>query len=94
MTVQGNEKANKVEEGHQLIHVSLIQGEALPDNRAYLDGCSTIMAFKRDKYLKKIKTVKGGIRINCNAGVVLTDKKGTYRGLNVWYVPNGTANIF
>ncbi len=56
-------------EGHQLLNVSLLQGDALPDNRAYLDGCSTVTTFKMDKYLKNIRMVARGIRINCNAGV-------------------------
>jgi hypothetical protein len=82
------------EEGHQLLHVSLAQGGELPDNRAYLDGCLTVTAFKIDRFLKNVKTVKGGIKINCNMGTVVTNKRGNYRKLKVWYVPNGIANIF
>ncbi len=37
------------------MHVTLGQRAMLPNNRAYLDGCSTITAFKSKKYLKKIK---------------------------------------
>ncbi len=59
------------------------QGGALPDNRAYLDGCSTVTAFKTDKYLREIKTVPGGIKINCNVGVVSTNQMGTYGNLKV-----------
>ncbi len=40
------------EEAHQMMHVTLAQGAALPDNRAYLGGCSTVTAFKSKKYLK------------------------------------------
>jgi hypothetical protein len=82
------------EEGHQLLHVSLAQGGELPDNRAYLDRCSTVMAFKSDQFLKNVKTVKGGIKINCKAGAVVTNKRGNYGKLKVWYVPNRIANIF
>ena len=39
------------EEGHQMLHVSMAQGGNLPDNGAYLDGCSTVTAFKNDKFL-------------------------------------------
>jgi hypothetical protein len=88
------ETEKETEEGHQLLHVTLAQGGALPDNRAYLDGCSTVTAFKSDKYLRNIKTVNGGVRINCNAGVMVMNKKGTYGGLKVWYLPDGIANIF
>ncbi len=84
----------KEEEGHQLLNATLGQGGALPDNLAYLDGCSTVTAFKNDKYLKGVKEVRKGIKINCNAGLVTTNLKGNYRKLKVWYVPEGIANIF
>jgi hypothetical protein len=82
------------EEGHQLLNVMLAQGGNLPENRAYLDGCSTVTAFKMDKYLKGIKTVPSGIKINCNAGAVSMNHMGTYGKLKVWYLPGGIANIF
>jgi hypothetical protein len=50
-----------IEEGHQLLHLSLAQRGQLPDNRAYLDGCSTMMASKSDQFFKGVKTVRGGI---------------------------------
>ncbi len=68
--------------------MSMLQGDALPNNRAYLDGCSTVTAFKTDKYLQGIKTVRNGIRINCNAGVMMTNELGSFG------IPNGIANIF
>jgi hypothetical protein len=45
------------EEGRQLLNVSMMQGEALPDNQVYLDSCSTVTAFKTKKYLRGIKTM-------------------------------------
>jgi hypothetical protein len=72
----------------------MVQGGALLDNRAYLNGCSTVTVFKTDKYLHEIKTVPGGIKINCNAGAVSTNQMGTYGNLKVWYIPDGIANIF
>ena len=87
-------KEEEAQEGHQLLHVTLAQGGELPDDRAYLDGCSTVTAFKSDKHLKNIKTVKGGVKINCNAGTVATNLRGTYGGIKVWYLPDGIANIF
>jgi hypothetical protein len=53
-----------------------------------------VTAFKTDKYLKGIKTVQSGIKINCNAGAVSTNRVGTYGKLKVWYHPGGIANIF
>ena len=88
------ERPEEQQEGHQLLNVSMVQGEALPDNRAYLDRCSTVTAFKTDKYLDGIKTVRNGIKINCNVGAVTTNEMGSYGRLNVWYIPNGIANIF
>jgi hypothetical protein len=86
------EQAGK--EGHQMMHVSFSQGGELPDDRAYLDGCSTVMAFKNKKFLENLHQVKGGIKINCNAREVTTDVKGEFGGLSVWYLPDGIANIF
>jgi hypothetical protein len=41
---QGGKK-EEAQEGHQLLHVTLAQGGELPDDRAYLDGYSTVTAF-------------------------------------------------
>jgi hypothetical protein len=61
-----------------MLHVTPAQGGALPDNRAYLDRCTS---------------VRGGVKINCNAGTVTTNLQGTYGGLKVWYLPDGIVNI-
>jgi hypothetical protein len=90
---QGETKEQQ-EEGHQVLNVTLAQGGNLPENQAYLDGCSMVTAFKTDKYLKGIKTLPSGIKINCNAGAVSTKRMGTYGKLKVWYLPGGIANIF
>jgi hypothetical protein len=88
MHIEGEgEEPEEQQEGHQLLNVSMVQGEALPDNKAYLDGCFTVTAFKTVKYLTGIKTVQNGIRINCNAGAVMTNKIGSFGQLNVWYIP-------
>jgi hypothetical protein len=94
LQAQNNAGGGQEEEGHQLLNITLTQGGALPNNRAYIDGCSTVMAFKNDKYLKGVKKVREGIKINCNAGLVTTNLKGNYGRLKVWYVPKGIANIF
>jgi hypothetical protein len=96
MNLEGNKDVEEQEhqEGHQLLNVTMVQGGALPDNRAYLDGCSTVTVFKTNKYLRKIKSVAGGIKINCNAGAVSTNQMGTYGNLKVWYIPDRIANIF
>ncbi len=78
-----DDKKEQAEEGPQLLHVALAQGGALPDNRAYLDGCSTVTAFKSRKYLENIRTVERSVRINCNVGAMVTNKRGAYGGLKV-----------
>ena len=97
MNQEAQEDATKEqagEEGRQMMHVRFSQGRELPDDRAYLDGCSTVMAFKNKKFLENLRQVKGGIKINCNAGAVSTDVKGDFGGMSVWYLPDGIANIF
>jgi hypothetical protein len=48
----GDEEEAQEQEGHQLLNVAFTQGKALSNNRAYLDGCSTVTAFKSKKYLE------------------------------------------
>jgi hypothetical protein len=49
MNLDAQDEVEEVqEEGHQLLNVTFAQGAALPENRAYLDGCSTVTAFKID----------------------------------------------
>jgi hypothetical protein len=51
-------------------------------------------AFKNDKYLTGVKKVREGIKINCNAGAVVTNLRGSYGRLKVCYLPDRIANIF
>ncbi len=95
MNVEAQDNGGEAqEEGHQLLNVTLAQGGALPDNQAYLDGCSTVMAFKNNKYLMGVKEVREGIKINCSAGAVVTNPRGSYGRLKAWYLPDGIVNIF
>jgi hypothetical protein len=68
-------------ETQQLFNVTLVQGGELPNNRVYLDGCSTVTAFKNNKFLKSIKTEVRGVKINCNVGAISTNKRGQYGNL-------------
>ena len=74
------------------IQVAMLQGKELPINRAYLDNCSTVTAFKTAKCIRNIKTKKG------NAGELQRweHKNKPKRGVQVeaWYMPKGIANIF
>ena len=83
MNLEAHEETTQeaAKDAHQLLNVTFAQGGELPDSRVYLDGCSTVHAFKSDKYLEGIKTEARGVRINCNAGAVSTNKRGTYGSL-------------
>ncbi|KAL3796182.1 hypothetical protein ACHAW5_005865 [Stephanodiscus triporus] len=63
----GGGEQEAAEDAHQLLNVTLTQGGELPGDRVYLDGCSTITAFKNKKYLKNIRMEERGVCINCNA---------------------------
>ena len=76
-----------------MLHVSMAQGGDLLNDQAYLDKCSTVTAFKNDKFLSRLRAVAAGIKINCNAGAAVTNMKGKFGRLNMWYLPNGIANI-
>jgi hypothetical protein len=95
MNLEAQEESTQepAEEAQQLFNVTLAQGGELPDNRVYLDGCSTVTAFKNDKFLKSIKTEARGVKINCNAGAISTNKRGKNGNLKVWYLPDGITNI-
>jgi hypothetical protein len=84
----------KQQQGHQLLNIVLMQGGTLPNNQAYLDGCSTVTIFKNDKYLKGVTNVREGIKIDCYARTVSTNLKGNYGRLKMWYLSDGIANIF
>ena len=76
------------------MHVTMLQGEGLARNRAYLDNCSTVTAFKDSKYIENLRTTKGGMTVNCNAGAVRTNQVGDFGRIRAWYMPKGIANIF
>ena len=50
------------------IQVDMLQGKELPRNRAYLDNCSTVTAFKTAKYIRNIKTKKKECRWTADLG--------------------------
>ena len=93
LEAQDESAQEPAEEAQQLFNVMLAQGGELPDNRVYLDGCSTVTAFMNDKFLMSIKTEAQGVKINCNAGAISTNKRGECGNLMVWYLPDGIANI-
>ena len=73
---KGNEN-EKEKGGFMGIQVAMLQGKELPSNRAHLDNCSTVTAFKTAKYIPNIKTQKKGMQVNRNAGSIKITKKGS-----------------
>ena len=80
---EGGEDA-KGKGGSVGIQVAMLQVKELPSNRAYLDNCSIVTAFKTAKYIRNIKAHKKGIQVNCNAGSINTNQKGDYRQVEAW----------
>ncbi len=79
---------------HQFFHVSMLQADKLPDDQVYLDGCSTVMAFKTKKYLDYLRRVKQGVKINYNSRAMCTNIMGDYGSMTMRFIPEGIANIF
>ena len=88
----------EAEDAVSMLQVTLLQGDktkySLDEDRGYLDGCSTVTAFKNAKHLKNIHKSDDHLKVNCNAGAVIADEIGSFGGLQVWYMPEGIANIF
>ena len=79
------ENEDKKEKGGFIgIQVAMLQGKELPSNKAYLHNCSTVTAFKTANYIRKIKTQKKGMQVNCNAGSIKTNRKGEYGRVEAW----------
>ncbi len=79
---------------HKFFHVSMLQADELPGNHVYLEGCSTVTAFKTKKYLDNLQRVKQGVKINCNSGTMCTNIVGDYGSMTTRFIPEGNANIF
>ena len=61
----------------------MLQVDKLPANREYLNRCSTVTAFKSKQYLENIRSVKRGVKINCNSGVMRTNEVGDFGSMYV-----------
>jgi hypothetical protein len=79
---------------HQFFHLIMLQADELPDDHAYLDGCSKVTAFKTKKCLENLRRVKQGVKINCNSGAMHTNIVGDYGYMTAWFIPEGIATIF
>ena len=81
------------EEGSVLMNVCMAQRGGLPDDRVYLDNCSTVTGFKDSGRIQGISEVSNGMRVNCNAGQVVSNKVGSWGKLKAWHLSGSIANI-
>jgi hypothetical protein len=71
-----------------------INGGRIPKNWILLDSQSTTDAFSNPDLLRNIHEVRGSLTIHTQAGKAVTKLRGTVPGYgDVWYCPNGIANI-
>jgi hypothetical protein len=80
---------------HQESDVALkVKEGRVPSSWILLDNQSTVDVFHNADLLKNIRTGEGHMDIHCNAGVTSTNLIGDLPGYGqVWYHPNGIANI-
>jgi hypothetical protein len=71
-----------------------INGGRIPKEWVLLDSQSTTDAFSNPDLLKDIHEVRGSLTIHTQMGKAVTKMRGTVPGYGeVWYCPNGIANI-
>ena len=71
-----------------------INGGRIPKNWVLLDSQSTADAYSNPDLLTDIHEVKGSLTIHTQAGKAVTTLRGTVPGYGeVWFCPNGIANI-
>ena len=68
--------------------------EIIPRTWILLDNQSTVDVFCEKSLLQDIYTSKDAMSIQCNAGTIVTNQKGTFHNYGeVWFCKNGIANI-
>jgi hypothetical protein len=71
-----------------------VNGGRIPKEWILLDSQSTTDAFSNPDLLIDIHEVRGSLTIHTQAGKAVTKLRGTVPGYHeVWYCPNGIANI-
>ena len=98
LVAQDAEDGELAEDATSPLQVTLLQGanntDMLDKNRAYLNSCSTVTAFKNSTLLSNIQKSDRPLRVNYNAGAVVANEADTFGHQEVYNIPEGIANIF
>lgn len=82
------------EEDHRSASFQTKNGGRIPKEWVLLDNQSTTDSFSNPDLLKDIHEVRGSLTIHTQAGKAVTKLRGMVPGYGeVWYCPNGIANI-
>jgi hypothetical protein len=82
-----------VAEENDVFGPSVAKRETLDRFKIYLDNCATYNSFFNKSLLSNINETGVVLRGKCNAGVSSTKWKEDWNGIEVWYNPNGIANL-
>lgn len=79
----------------ELVAMSISKRATIDSNILLLDSCSTINLVSNKDLLHDIHEVPVGMRVQCNAGTIMTNLKGSLGEFPepVWYYPRGVVNI-
>ena len=90
---EGNHVAFQFQQQHSY-SLEMSENSRIPSSWILLDNQSTVDVFHNEDLLDNIRDGDGFMAIHCNAGITSTNLVGDLPGYGeVWYNPNGIANI-